>query len=305
VSNGYVLVVGAAGIDTKGYALAPLQAQTSNPGKIKSSSGGVARNMAENLARLGEDVCLLSAVGDGASGRRILNRLHDAGIDTEHLIVSGQHRTASYIALYDENKSLIHSIDDMSVLAAITPQFVYRNRGLIHDAAMVGIDSNLSVPVINSIVKQAAAKNVPVVADPTSTTLATKLVPHLPNLFMTTPNAAEAEVLSGQKVKTRGQAIKAAKKLVAMGVDVAVVTLAEKGVVYATTDTSGHIPALSANVVDITGASDAMSAAIMFGLLNDFPIDEAIRLGAGAAFLTLQTEDSVVKDLSLDSLYDI
>ncbi len=305
MSSRYVLVIGAAGIDTKGYALAPLQAQTSNPGKIKSSSGGVARNIAENLARLGEDVCLLSAVGEDASGRRILSRLAEAGVDTSRLLVSSEYRTASYIALYDEHKSLIHSIDDMSALAGISPQLIYRQRGLIHKAAMVGIDSNLSVAVIKSIVKQAAAKNVPVAADPTSTTLAEKLIPWLKNLFMITPNAAEAEVLCGQRVKTQGQAVKAAKKLVNMGVEMAVITLAEKGVVYATTDTNGHIPALSANVVDITGASDAMSAAIMFGLLNDFPLDEAVRLGAGAAFLTLQTEDSVVKNLSLDSLYDI
>ncbi len=305
MSDGYVLIIGAAGIDTKGYALAPLRSGTSNPGKIKSSGGGVARNISENLSLLGQDVILLSAVGKDASGERVLRQLEKSGIDTDYLLVADNYRTAAYIALYDENKALIHSIDDMSVLETITAQSIYRQRRLIHDADMVVMDGNLSSAVINSVIKQAVSKNVPVVVDPTSVTLAEKFESHLENLYMVTPNASEAEILTGQRVKTRMQAEKATHTLIALGVDIAVITLGEKGVVYATSDTSGHIPALSTNVVDMTGASDAMSAAIIFAILNDFPVDEAVRLGASAAFLTLQTEDSVVPGLTLDLLYDI
>jgi pseudouridine kinase len=305
VTDGYVLVIGAAGIDTKGYAFTSLQPRTSNPGKIKSSSGGVARNISENLARLGEKVILLSAIGNDSPGVRIKSRLKNVDINTSHIIVSDQLRTAAYMAIYDEHKSLIHSIDDMSVLNAITPQLIYRKRSLIYQADLVVMDSNLSSQAMNSVIKQAIAKGVPLVADPTSTTLATKLKPHLPKLYMITPNAAEAEVLSGQKIRSRRQANKAAQALVGAGVDIAIVTLSEKGVVYATSDTSGHIPALTNNVVDITGASDALTAAIIFGLRNDFLIDEAVRLGASAAALTIQSEESVLYDLNLDRLYDL
>ena len=56
--------------------------------------------------------------------------------------------------------------------------------------------------------------------------------------------------------------------------------------------------------MDSTGTGDAVTAAIMFGLLNDLPVVEAIRLGAAAAAITLQTTETVVPDLSLDMLYD-
>jgi pseudouridine kinase len=92
--------------------------------------------------------------------------------------------------------------------------------------------------------------------------------------------------------------------LVAAGVDLALITLAEEGVVYATADASGHVPAMAADIVDTTGASDAMTAAVVFGLLNDIPIDEAVRLGASAAALTLACSDTVCVDLSLELLYD-
>jgi pseudouridine kinase len=42
----------------------------------------------------------------------------------------------------------------------------------------------------------------------------------------------------------------------------------------------------------------------MFGLINNLSAIEAIRLGAAAASLTLQSSDTVVPDLSLDMLYD-
>jgi pseudouridine kinase len=56
--------------------------------------------------------------------------------------------------------------------------------------------------------------------------------------------------------------------------------------------------------VDSTGTGDALTAAIIFGLVNDMPTIEAIRLGAAAASLTLQSAETVVPDLSLDMLYD-
>ncbi len=57
----YVLIIGAAGIDSKGRANVPLTLGTSTPGKVRISVGGTARNVADNLARLGVETLLLSA----------------------------------------------------------------------------------------------------------------------------------------------------------------------------------------------------------------------------------------------------
>ena len=64
------------------------------------------------------------------------------------------------------------------------------------------------------------------------------------------------------------------------------------------------IPAVKTKVVDRTGAGDALTAGVVFGLVNGFPIDEAVRLGATAAALTLRHEQSVCPELSLDCLYN-
>ena len=146
--------------------------------------------------------------------------------------------------------------------------------------------------------------DIPVCADPTSAILAPRLKPYLSQLYLITPNAAEAEALCDYKTGKRHQAEKAAKALVREGVEIVIVTLAELGVCYATSESSGHTGVVKADVVDFTGGGDALTAAVIFGMLNEFSIDEAVRLGVAAAALTLKCRDTVCPDVSLDEIYD-
>lgn len=303
----HLLTIGAAAIDTKGRAHGPIQTGASTPGAIRVSVGGVGRNIAENLARLGERVVLLSAVGDDGSGRRILHQAAECGIDVSHVLVSAaaEHHTAAYLAVLDETGDMVMSIDDMRINRdLITPGLIYRRRALFRDARMVILDANLAPDTLRSIFRLARKYDVPVCADPTTATLAPRLCPHLSELTLVTPNAAEAEALCDLQVTDRESALAAAQKLVGLGVQIAIVTLGATGLVYATSQESGHVPALEVEVVDLTGAGDALTAAVVFGLLNDFNVDEAVRLGASAAALTLRSRETVCPDLSLERLYD-
>jgi pseudouridine kinase len=301
----HVLVIGAASIDTKGRANQTIQEGTSTQGAIRVSVGGVGRNIAENLARLGEPVILLSAVGDDGSGRRVLQQAAECGIDVSHVIIAPGHRSAAYLAVLDETGNLAMSIDDMAInRELITPNFVYRRRILFRDARMVVLDANLPPATLDTIFNLAHRYGVPVCADPTTATLAPRLCPHLSALLLVAPNAAEAEALCGTKVTDRVSGLEAAQKLVGLGVQIAIVTLGATGLVYATSQESGHVPAIECDVVDFTGAGDALTAAIIFGLLNDLPIVEAVRLGTSAAALTLECRETVCPTLSLEGLYD-
>jgi pseudouridine kinase len=300
-----VLVIGASGLDVKGRALSPLVLGTSNRGVIRNSLGGVGRNIAENLARLGVPTILLSAVGADKTGRRILDQAADSGIDPRHILVDAAGRTGSYVAILDHQGGVSVSIDDMTILDRITPRYVNDRRRLFRDAAIVVVDANLSPATLKTVFRLARHYQVPVCADPTSKSLAPRLRPYLSQLHMVTPNQAEAAALLERgSVDGRDEAIAAAKQLVARGVEIAVVTLAEMGVCYATSNESGHVPALDIEIVDLTGAGDALSAAVIFGLSEEMPMDEAIRLGVSAAALTLQSRETVCRDLSLEKLYD-
>jgi pseudouridine kinase len=227
------------------------------------------------------------------------------GIDTSHILVDSGHRTAAYLAVLDDTGNMVMSIDDMSITReVVTPGLVYRRRALFRDAQLIVLDANLSAATLRTIFKLARRYGVPVCADPTTGTLAPSLRPHLPELRMVTPNATEAEALCGVQVTDRESALAAAQKLVGMGVQIAIVTLGATGLVYATSQESGHVPAIEVEIMDLTGAGDALTAAVVFGLLHDFPIDEAVRLGTSAAALTLHSRETVCTSLSLERLYN-
>lgn len=305
LQSGHLLVIGASSTDTKGHASQPLRSGTPTPGRIRTSYGGVGRNIAENLARLGERVVLLSAVGDDDPGRSLVNQAAGCGIDVSHLLVDPDYRTAAYLAILDSSGSPVLSIDDMEINSKlITPEFIYRRRALFRDAATIVLDANLSPATLRLVFRLASRYQTPVCADPTTATLAPRLCPHLHELRLVTPNASEAEALCGVRVTDRELGLEAARRLLGLGVGIAIVTLGATGLVYATSQESGHIPAVETEIRDLTGAGDALTAAVVFGLLNDLPVDEAVRLGTSAAALTLQCRETVCPFLSLERLYD-
>ncbi|MER3401423.1 MAG: ribokinase [Thermoflexus sp.] len=299
-----VLVIGAAGLDLKGYATGALRLGATNPGQVRRSVGGVARNIAENLARLGQPVFLISAVADDEAGCWVLERTRGAGVEISHVAVVPQGRTGTYLAVLDEQGNLVVAVDDMGILETITPRYLQDRRSLFEQAAMVVLDANLSPAALRSAIRLARRCGVPVAADPTSPTLAMRLRPFLPELFLVTPNAAEAEALTGLPASNIDEALFAARYLTALGVQVAIITMAEMGLVYAAGDLSGHIPALRTEIVDFTGAGDALTAAVIFALLHEIPVEEAVRLGVAAAALTLRSRETVSPELSLERLYE-
>jgi pseudouridine kinase len=300
------LVIGAAGVDYIGRVKAPLRPHTSNPASIIESFGGVARNVAENLARLGQSVSLLTAVGDDRAGSTLLDYTASAGVDVSNVIKSGQYPTGAYIALVGQGGELEYGLDDMRVLAELTPEALKSREALFQEASVLFMDANLPKDTLRTAISLARKAHIPICADPTSIDLASRLQPHLRHFFMLTPNSAEAGLLNGQPFpdSDRRQALDAAQRLVAAGVKIAIITRAEFGVVYATSETKGRISALNTRVVDPTGAGDAFTAAMIFAMLNDIPIDDAVRLGISAASLTLSYPGTVVPDLSLEKLYD-
>lgn len=301
-----ILVIGSAGVDIVARASSTIQSGTSSPGQVRMSYGGVARNVAENLARLGLGVDLVTVVGDDSPGRRLVKDAFQAGIDIDHIIVLPGHSTGAYVAILDDVGRLHLALDDMQAIQSLSPEHLKERQELFRDAEAVFIDANLPKTTLRTAIKLARKYKVPIAADPTSASLAPRITDHLADLWLVTPNEAEAEALCPHSVPHADpqRAIDAARYLVSEGVEIVIITMAEFGLGYATASGSGHLPAIKTEIVDPTGAGDALTAAVIFALLNDIPIDESVRLGLSAASLTLRTRGTVVPNLSLELLYD-
>lgn len=302
----HILVIGATLLDTKGKPMAGLEPGTSNPAYIRSTRGGTARNVAENLGRLGAEVVLLSAVGQDLTGQQLVTQTANAGVDVTHVLMIADENTGVYMALLEDDGSLSVALDDVRVMEHITPDYLRQNEALFADAAMIMMDGSLLHDSMQTVVDLAQQYQVPLCADPSSARLAYKLRPFLPYLHLVVPNEVEAAELC--EVDFGGYdpdvSLDLARLLVKMGVDNVVITLSDFGLDYATSDETGYIEANYSEMVDSTGTGDSVTAAIIFGMINDLPAIQCIRLGAAAASLTLQVSETVVPDLSLDMLYD-
>jgi pseudouridine kinase len=305
-SESPVLAIGGASVDLIGRLKNELRPGTSNPANIRTSFGGVARNVAENLARLGQPVCLITAVGMDHSGEQLVNQLAAAGVDVSAVLRTPLHPTGAYLGVVGPSGRLHFALDDINATNALTPDHIQGHAELFDRASLVFLDANLPRDTLRKVFSLARKYGCPVYADPTSASLAERIRPYLSRLRMITPNSAEAGVLCDLPFEDRSRqaALDAAKCLVSQGVGIALISLAEFGVVYATSETSGHIPAVRTRIMDPTGAGDSLTATVIFGLLNEIPLDDAVRLGVTAASLTLRHQGTVLQDLSLEMLYD-
>ena len=295
------VVIGGANVDIKARSLAKATMGTSNPGTGRTSSGGVGRNIAETLARLGTTTHLIAAVGHDAMGERLIDDTRAAGVRLEHL-----HRTSlptgTYIALLDADGELVLAISDMAATDALAPDHIDAARELIASARLLVLDGNLASATLSFALDHAQTAGVRTVIDPVSVPKAVRLIelltPDRP-LFALTPNLGELEAIAGQTVADDHQLLAAVATLHERGVLHVWVRLGQRGSLLSSAD-DGHtfIPALPATVHDVTGAGDAMLGAFAHALLTGHDPADAARYGHAAAALTIASEHTVRPDLT-------
>lgn len=305
--NKTILIFGAANLDivAKSNAL-PQTKGISIGSEIRTGYGGVARNVAENLARLGESVTLITSVGGDGIGEQLLEHTAISGVDTTACNVEKTMRTASYMAIYSRIGELQYAFEDMDVFSALTSAYIKDHQTLFDKAKLIFIDANLPATSMKTIFSLARKAKVPVCADATSMILAEKLTNYIDRMYLLTANTKEAALLCGRKELKIDQDIakESARHLINSGAQICVIPMAEFGVCYATSQTSGSIPAMRTQITDPTGAGDALTATVIYGLVNNISLDDTIRLGVTAASITLRHPGTVYPALTLESLYD-
>ena len=133
----YAVVIGAANIDIGGTPYKPLIPGDSNPGVIKMSYGGVARNIAHNLTMLGVDVEFVTAAGDDPLGMEMLKRCEGTGMDTSLSIVVPGGSSSVYLFINDEKGEMDLALSHVDIVKNITPEYIESISDVINSAAVV------------------------------------------------------------------------------------------------------------------------------------------------------------------------
>lgn len=289
------LCIGGATVDRKFRLSEPARAGTSNPARSSASFGGVARNVAETLARLGNAVSLVSAVGDDADGRALLAHLAGVGVDLAGVRVAPGRATAQYAAVLNPDGTLEMAVADMGVLDE-----AYAGLALSLEGAPKGgwlfADCNAPADGLAAVIAMARRRGSPLAVDAISAPKARRLPADLSGVGCLFLNRDEAESALASANGASPETLAAA--LAARGAARVVLTLGAEGACLAEGGRTIRVAAEPAEVVDVTGAGDAMIAGALHGLARGLPLIDAARLGARLAARTVAGAHSVDMELT-------
>ena len=265
-NKGYAVVIGAANIDIGGTPYKPLIPGDSNPGVIKMSYGGVARNIAHNLTLLGVDVELITAAGDDTLGMEMLKKCESIGLDTSLSVVVPGGSSSVYLYINDESGEMDLALSHVDIVKQITPEYLESVSDVINSAVAVVADCNLTQ---ESLLKLKEICKVPLYVDTVSVSHADKIKGHLDGIDTLKPNLLEAEFLTDMIIESEYDCLEAARALIDQGVRRVFISMGPHGMIAADKDHAIMADRYPVTVKCTTGAGDSAMAAIVWSTLNE------------------------------------
>jgi pseudouridine kinase len=333
----FAAVLGGANVDIYASPSIPLRRGDSIPGLITISPGGVARNAAENLARLSLKVRLFTAFGDDPFGSLLRESCSSLGIDASSSLLVPGGSSGAYVSVQDEEGEAAAAVSSMAILDSVRPATIRAWEKRIKGASVIVADANLGAEALTELVGRFAS--LPIVIDPTSRTKALRTAGALRGVRAIKPNLEEAEVLCGFRISGEPGLRRAAECLHDKGIDLVFISLGAEGVFYSGREGKngaqgryadgaqgyyadgaqgyyadgaqgyhadggtargfvGTARAAATKVRNANGAGDAFTAGIAWGIVNALAPREIARFASGLAALTMKSDEAVDPALS-------
>lgn len=274
-----IVIIGSSNVDYLGVSFNKLIDRDSNIGKISVSSGGVGRNICENLLRLGEDVTFITAIGNDLAGEKIEKELKDLKCKIIKPLTNKP--TASYLAIHDETGDMALALCDTSIIDDLSNDLFEHYKDLIKSANLLVFDGNLTPQTLDYLFKTFENK---IIVDGISTSKVIKFKDYLSKIYVLKVNSYEYDVIkpfiSDDNIPQY--------LIVTSGKDsIKCITKEQEYVI--------EIEPIE-EVVNTTGAGDAFISGVISSLTHNDDIFEAIKKGDKLAKLTLTSKSSVYKE---------
>lgn len=304
-NNPYILVLGASIVDIFGFCGRSYAQRDSIPGHIKISFGGVCRNIAENLARVGVNTQFISTLGDDENGKSILEHSRKLGYNMENSLFLEGESTPTYLAILNHQGEMESAVVDMESLNKMDEAFVDGKHEVFENAEYTIVDSDNPI-LLEYILKKYQEKS-KFILDPVSAKKAKK-IRHLVKYFHTIkPNRFETEALCGFKIETNDDLRKAGRFFIEQGVKNVFISLDADGIYYITSE--GEEGTLACcepiDVKNVTGAGDSFVAGIGYGYMNNLNIKDTLKYSVAMSIITITHEETINPKMSHELVEDL
>ena len=291
-----IVVMGATFVDIKGFPVDAYIPTGRNVGYIEYVHGGVARNVVEDIANLELRPTFLGIVDESPLGVDVIKKLNDHKVNTSYMMTRPD-GMGTWLAVFDNNGDVAGSISVRPDMMPMVELLEEKGDEIFSKASSVVFEVDLEKEIVKATLDLCDKHNVRAYGMVSNMSIAAERRDFLQRFECFICNQGEAGILflDDYSDKTpQEMADILAVKVKAANIKSMVVTMGEKGAVYATSDgLKGVCPARNVHVKDTTGAGDAFCAGVAAGLTYGKSLPDAIDIGSLLAASVITSSENV------------
>jgi len=253
--------------------------------RVETIAGGKGVNVARMVHHLGVPTTALYLFG-GTTGLEIGNLLSKDGIPCHGVPVGASSRVITTVRETLDERHTVFFEPGPVLTGKERTVLLEAYESLLSTAGLVvlagALPNTTCAGIYPEMIARARDQGKKVILDSHGTGLA-EGIGALP--FLVKPNQEEAAEITGQRVESDDDALRAAGELLARGIEAVVISLGRQGALLATPEIVLRAYPPPVKEVNPVGSGDSLVAGLAVGMLRGFSWEEALRLGtaAGAA----------------------
>ena len=294
-----VVCVGAAFVDELFHMKEKMILATTVEAAITKTAGGVARNIAHQLALLGVEVQLICVFGNDSDGDWLKQVCVNAGVRIDASITR-EGLSGKYTAILNMDGSLFTGFLTNAATKLITPQHLEKHRAVLETASYLLADANISAVAGEWLLSFSNETRIPLILEPVSVPPARKFRDiNLKGLHLVTPNEDELPVLCSEKALFTQQQV---EELLANGVENVWLHNGKLGSVIYSKERSITLHAPEIDIVDCTGAGDGSLSGFILGKTLGKKDEDCLKLAHTLSAEILQVDGTIATHLDQEKL---
>lgn len=276
-----IVVVGSSNVDfIMKMPHLPQRGETVTDAIFLQTFGGKGANQAVAAARAGGDAHFVNCVGDDHYGAAIVENLQAVGVHTELTFTAADVASGTALVMVGDRGDNYLSVAP-GANYRLTRDHIDRARGLISDAAMIVLQCEVLMETLEYVIELAAEQQRPILLNLAPARTLSEA--SLRNVTYLVVNESEAEFLCGFPVDSLPCAAQAAETLRTRGPRAVLITMGSQGMCVACGGPPTHVPAFRVTAVDATAAGDVFCGALAVALVENRPLEQAVRFASAAA----------------------